>query len=88
VPALLSERGNVSLICCKLLKVSEMIIFDFNSTIFLQRINIILLSVLRYFQSGHFTSVFLTIILYLFMNLLCMHLEIMLSWFSYTNNIR
>jgi len=31
-----------------------MIIFDFNNKIFLQRINIILLSVLRCFQSGHF----------------------------------
>ena len=29
-----------------------MIIFDFNNKIFLQRINIILLFVLRYFQSG------------------------------------
>ena len=48
-----------------------MIIFDFNNKIFLQRINIILLFFLKCFQSGHFPSVFLTIILYLLVNLLC-----------------
>jgi len=51
-----------------------MIILDFSNEIFLQRINIIFLSVLRYFESGYCPSVILTIILYLLMNLLCVRL--------------